>query len=115
MAETAKHIVTPWFNTAWECGPLVMNHLTSRAALFGVDLQLSEQQYSALFLLAQRPGEIVSLQMLHQAVWALPNTMAASMLAKKDMRIIMRKVNAHGRRAMTVVCEPGGYRLYSGR
>lgn len=87
-----------------EFGPLIMNHQSSRAELFGADLGLSEYEYNALFLLAQRPQKGMTFEEVYQAAWEPPDETDLREEARLGMDKICREVEAHGRGMVRIVC-----------
>ncbi len=99
-----------------ETGPLVMDTKRYRAYLKDVDLELSENEFDALFLLAQREGEWIAFEDLYRAVWEPPDGKDLREAARRGLDGMVKAVTAKGRGGPLVEEIPGsGYRFTFGR
>ena len=53
-------------------GNLVMDTITMRAYVGGIDLRLQQKEFSLLRLMAEKPGEILPPRVLYEKVWGYP-------------------------------------------
>ena len=86
-----------WIQRYWEYGPLLLDSQKYRAYAYGEDLQLSEQAFDALYLLAQKKGNPMSFDALYQAVWSIPNEPECRNTAHTDMEELIRTLSNAGK------------------
>jgi len=53
----------------YECGPLLLDGARSAAYCGGIPLQLSSEEYDALFILAVNRNNFIPLKQLHESAW----------------------------------------------
>lgn len=95
-----------------EFGPLVFDTAKTKALVNDEDLRLTEHEFNALFLLAQRMHTGMTFEDLHKAVWELPDRSDRRAEARRGMDSLCRKVRAYGMGAVGIVqTKGGGYRL----
>lgn len=80
-----------WLRRFWESGPLALDTLKMRAYIADVDLEVSEEQFDALYLLVQRAGEAMSFDDLYSAAWELPDGGGQRDAAEQDMARLVEK------------------------
>lgn len=86
-----------WLRRYFEYGPLVLDGQKSRALLFDEDLQLSEQQFDALYLLVKEKGASLSMEALYNAICERPEETDERKAALQDMDSLANKLSAAGR------------------
>ena len=70
-------------------GPIVLDNGTSRALFGGKDLGLQQKEFVLLRLFAQRPGQIVSHEFLHERVWGFVSSEASN-----NLKVAVSKLRA---------------------
>lgn len=103
---TEERFVRPWIKQILGLGPLVMDNRKSRARLFDVDLMLSENEYNALFLLAQRPNEVMTFEALYWAVWEASDQSEHRLAARREMDTVVTRINALGKGVVWITVLP---------
>ena len=78
-------------------GPLVIDFAQGRALVYGEDLLLNEDELEALWLLAQRAGEPITLEWLYEAVWNGFDGSDKRSEAKAGMDNVVKRLNAAGK------------------
>ncbi|MDR1961209.1 MAG: hypothetical protein LBQ16_02900 [Gracilibacteraceae bacterium] len=90
-----------------ECGRLSLDTLESAAYIDRDNLNLSEEQFDALFLLIQ--GRPLTLEVLYKNVWDHPDGQEYAEAALSGMESLMEKVNAAGQGILRIDITPKGY------
>ena len=91
-----------WIQRYWEYGPLLLDSQKCCVCVYGEDLQLSEQAFDVLYLLAQKKGNSMSFDTLYQAVWSIPNEPECRNIAHMDMEELIRTLSNAGKGAVWI-------------
>ncbi len=92
------------------CGALTLDMLTMSACLNGVDLSLSQKEFTLLFALMRVEGKNLSREALYEQVWRQPMAGDGNALWKQ-ISCLNGKLAAHGGTVNVVAIRGEGYRL----
>lgn len=96
-----------WLRRYFEYGPLVLDGQKSCALLYDEDLQLSEPEFDALYLLVKEKGASLSMETLYNAICERPEATDQRKAALQDMDSLGNKLAAAGRGVIWLEVLPG--------
>ena len=94
-------------------GPLNLNMMTRQAnTVMGVDIDLGENDFEALYLLSTKENEYLTFQQLYEAAWGRSESTDSIDFASAALYNLVEQINNVGDQFMWIEHQPGiGYRF----
>ena len=83
-------------------GPLLLDGQNSRTTLYGEELELTEEEYDTLYLLACRENTPLNFEQLYSAAWDKMDGENARKAAREGIMSVVRLINNRGRSAIRI-------------